>query len=84
MAILRSSTTRGPRPSPANREARRARTPSWTEFQPRLGFAYDVGGDGRTVVRGGYGIFYDQIFQNLTLFSLSQSGPEIFSTLTST
>jgi hypothetical protein len=34
------------------------------------------------VVRGGYGIFYDQIFQNLTLFSLSQSGgSEIFATL---
>ena len=26
-------------------------------------------------------MFYDQLFQNLTLFSLSQSGPEIFSTL---
>ena len=56
-------------------------TPSWLEFQPRVGFAYDLGGDGRTVIRGGYGVFYDQLFQNLTLFSLSQSGPEIFSTL---
>ncbi len=56
-------------------------TPSWKEFQPRIGFAYDVSGNGRTVIRGGYGIFYDQLFQNLTLFSLSQSGPEIFSTL---
>lgn len=56
-------------------------TPSWTEFQPRLGFAYDLRGDARTVIRGGYGVFYDQLFQNLTLFSLSQSGPEIFSTL---
>jgi hypothetical protein len=56
-------------------------TPSWKEFQPRLGFAYDLTGTARTVVRGGYGVFYDQLFQNLTLFSLSQSGPEIFSTL---
>jgi hypothetical protein len=49
-------------------------TPNWKEFQPRVGFAYDVNGDGRTVVRGGYGIFFDQLFQNLTLFSLGQSG----------
>ncbi|MGI8998001.1 MAG: TonB-dependent receptor domain-containing protein, partial [Pyrinomonadaceae bacterium] len=53
-------------------------TPSWTEFQPRLGFAYDPTGSGRTVIRGGYGIFYDQLFQNLTLFSLTQSNPELY------
>lgn len=54
-------------------------TPTWKAFQPRLGFAYDPAGDGRSVVRGGYGLFYDQIFQNLTIFSLAQSGPEIYS-----
>jgi hypothetical protein len=53
-------------------------TPSWKEFQPRIGFAYDPTGEGRLVIRGGYGIFYDQIFQNLTIFSLSQSGPEFY------
>jgi hypothetical protein len=56
------------------------RTPSWTEFQPRFGFAYDPRGDGRMVIRGGYGVFYDQLFQNLTLFSLTQSNPELFQT----
>ena len=54
-------------------------TPSWKEFQPRLGFAYDPIGDARSVIRGGYGIFFDQIFQNLTLFSFTQSTPEIYS-----
>ena len=34
-------------------------TYSKKDFGPRLGFAYDLSGDGRTVVRGGYGIFWN-------------------------
>lgn len=30
-------------------------------FAPRIGFAYMLTGDGRTVMRGGYGIYYDNI-----------------------
>lgn len=32
---------------------------SWKRVAPRVGFAYDVFGDGRTGLRGGFGVFYN-------------------------
>jgi hypothetical protein len=48
------------------------------DFAPRLGFAYDLTGKGKTVIRGGYGMFYgrvtnEQIYEELTLTGVSNS-----------
>jgi len=43
------------------------RDPFLGMFQPRIGFSYDVAGDRRTVLFGGYGRYYDRNVFNNTL-----------------
>jgi Carboxypeptidase regulatory-like domain/TonB-dependent Receptor Plug Domain len=43
--------------------------PSHSTWSPRVGFAYSV--DNKTVVRGGFGLFYDRIQGNPTFYTLN-------------
>lgn len=49
-------------------------------YSPRLGFAWDIKGNARSVLRGGFGIYFDQSFLNVPLFAVQQANPEIYAT----
>jgi len=50
-------------------------------FSPRVGFAYDLTGNGNNVLRGGYGLYDAQTFLNIPLFMIQQANPTLFATV---
>ncbi len=53
------------------------------DFSPRIGFAYDLTGAGKYVVRGGYGLYYGDVFQNIPIFMEQQHNATVFQTVLS-
>jgi len=53
------------------------------DFSPRVGFAYDLTGAGKHVLRGGFGLYYGNVFQNIPLFMEQMSNPTVFATVLS-
>ncbi len=48
------------------------------DFSPRIGFAYDLTGGGKHIIRGGYGLYYGQVFENIPLFMIQQANATVF------
>ncbi len=56
----------------------RSPRPTKKDFVPRLGIAWSPGRDGKTSIRAGFGMAYDQVYQNLGGNSLP---PQFFTTI---
>jgi len=48
------------------------------DFSPRVGFSYDLTGQGKHVIRGGYGLYYGNVFQNIPLWMEQQANKTVY------
>jgi len=53
------------------------------DFSPRIGFAYDLTGNSKHVLRGGFGLYFGNVFQNIPLFMEQMSNATVFQTVLS-
>jgi len=46
----------------------------WKTYQPRVGFSYDLSGSGKTVLRGGFGTFFERL-QGNDIYDIAGNAP---------